>query len=61
MNLDDQLARHLAKSPAIHPTAFIAPSADVIGDVTLGAESSVWFQTVLRADIHRIVIGPRSN
>ena len=33
----------------------------MIGDVTLAEESSVWFQTVLRADINRIVIGPRSN
>jgi carbonic anhydrase/acetyltransferase-like protein (isoleucine patch superfamily) len=39
----------------------VAPGAAIIGDVTLGEESSVWFQTVLRADINSIVIGPRSN
>src|SRR6185436_12860820 len=61
MNLPDQLARHLDRSPAIHPTAWIAPGADVIGNVTLDEESSVWFQAVLRGDINRIVIGPRSN
>ncbi|HEX8295978.1 MAG TPA: gamma carbonic anhydrase family protein, partial [Chthoniobacteraceae bacterium] len=61
MPLDAQLARHLSRAPAIHPTAWIAPSADVIGDVTLEAETSVWYQAVLRGDIHRIVIGPRSN
>ena len=61
MSLDQQLSRFLGKEPTIHPTAFIAKGADVIGDVTLSAESSVWFQAVLRADIHRIVIGPRSN
>ena len=61
MNLDDQLRQHLDSSPTIHPTAFVAPGAAVIGNVTLAAESSVWFQTVLRADINRIVIGPRSN
>ena len=61
MNLSDRLARFLDTAPAIHPTAFVAPGAALIGDVTLGEGSSVWFQTVLRADINRIVIGPRSN
>ena len=50
-----------ARTPTIHPTAFVAPSADVMGDVTLEEESSVWYQTVLRGDINRIHIGPRSN
>jgi carbonic anhydrase/acetyltransferase-like protein (isoleucine patch superfamily) len=40
---------------------FIAPSADVIGDVTLGDEASIWFQCVLRADKDSITIGDRSN
>jgi gamma-carbonic anhydrase len=61
MTFPDRLARHLDARPAIHPTAFVAPGADLIGDVTLAEESSVWFQTVLRGDINRIVIGPRSN
>ncbi len=61
MNFSDRLARYLDTAPAIHPTAFVAPGAAVIGAVTLGEESSVWFQTVLRADINRITIGPRSN
>ena len=61
MSLDEQLTRFLDKQPTVDPTAFIANGADVIGDVTLAAESSVWFQAVLRADINRIVIGPRTN
>lgn len=61
MTLPDRLARFLGAQPTIHATAFVAPGADVIGDVTLGEESSVWFQCVLRGDINRIVIGPRSN
>jgi carbonic anhydrase/acetyltransferase-like protein (isoleucine patch superfamily) len=61
MNLSAQLQRYLDATPQIHPSAFIAPGADIIGDVTLAEESSVWFQTVLRGDINRIVIGPRSN
>ena len=61
MTLDERLTQFLDIAPVIAPTAFIAPGAVVIGDVTLGEESSVWFQSVLRADIQRIVIGPRSN
>jgi carbonic anhydrase/acetyltransferase-like protein (isoleucine patch superfamily) len=61
MTLPDRLTRYLDAKPNIHPTAFVAPGADVIGVVTLGEESSVWFQAVLRGDINRIVIGPRSN
>ena len=47
--------------PTIHPTAFIAPGAVVLGDTTLGPESSVWFATVLRGDMAPIVIGAQSN
>jgi len=48
-------------SPRIHPTAFIDASAQVIGDVEIGEESSVWMNTVLRGDVHWIRIGRRSN
>jgi carbonic anhydrase/acetyltransferase-like protein (isoleucine patch superfamily) len=51
----------LLRQPQLPVSAFIAPSADVIGDVTLGEDSSVWYQAVVRGDINRIVIGPRSN
>ena len=61
MTFPDRLALHLDARPTIHPTAFVAPGAALIGDVTLAEESSVWFQTVLRGDLNRIVIGPRSN
>ena len=61
MTFPERMARFLEARPSIHPTAFVAPGADLVGDVTLAEESSVWFQTVLRADINRIVIGPRSN
>lgn len=47
--------------PTIDPTAFIAPSADVIGDVTVGPESSVWYGCVLRGDIASITVGSRTN
>ena len=49
------------KTPIIHDTAFIAPGCTIIGDVTIGAGSSIWYNCVLRADVSRIVIGARSN
>lgn len=45
----------------LSPSAFVAPGAVVIGDVSLGDLSSVWYHCVLRADIERIVIGEGSN
>ena len=61
MDFTQRITQHLDGSPRIHPTAFTAANATIIGDVTLGEESSVWFQCALRGDINRIVIGPRSN
>ncbi len=45
----------------IHPTAFIAPTAAVMGEVTIGAESSIWYGAVLRGDMAPIVIGSQTN
>ena len=47
--------------PRVHPTAYIDDSAQVIGDVEIGDESSVWMCVVIRGDVHRIRIGRRSN
>ena len=47
--------------PRVHPTAFVDDSAQVIGDVEIGEESSVWMLVVIRGDVHRIRIGRRSN
>ena len=47
--------------PDIAPDAFIAPSADVIGRVTIGEKSSIWFNCVVRGDVYTIDIGKRSN
>ena len=47
--------------PRVHETAYVDPSAQVIGDVQLGEESSVWMNVVLRGDVHRITIGRRTN
>jgi carbonic anhydrase/acetyltransferase-like protein (isoleucine patch superfamily) len=47
--------------PRVHPTAFIADGAHVIGDVQIGAQSSIWFNTVVRGDMYYIRIGDRTN
>ena len=49
------------KTPQIDDSAFIAPGCTIIGDVTIGADSSIWYNCVLRADVSRIVIGERTN
>ncbi len=49
------------KVPQIHESAFVAPGARIIGDVIIGPEASVWYNCVLRGDIHRIEVGARSN
>jgi len=47
--------------PQVHPTAFIEASAQVIGDVVIGEESSIWFNAVVRGDVFHIRIGDRTN
>ena len=49
------------KRPAVHPSAFVAPTAAVIGDVEIGEGANVWYHCVLRGDTNFIRIGPRSN
>jgi carbonic anhydrase/acetyltransferase-like protein (isoleucine patch superfamily) len=49
------------KSPQVDPAAFVAPGAQVIGDVAIGPESSIWYNCVLRGDVNRIRIGARTN
>ena len=48
-------------SPLVHPTAFVADNAMVIGDVEIGEDSSVWFGSVVRGDVNYIRIGARTN
>lgn len=48
-------------APQVHPSAYVHSSAQVIGDVHIGAESSIWFGTVIRADVHPVRIGARTN
>lgn len=61
MNLEQRLARHLGRKPDTARAAFVAPNATVLGNVTLGAHSSVWYGCVLRGDINSIEIGEGTN
>ncbi len=47
--------------PKVHPTAFVEASAQIIGDVELAEDVSVWFQAVIRGDVNQIRIGPGTN
>lgn len=47
--------------PCLGEVAYIAPSADIIGDVSLGAGCTVWFHATIRADVARVTIGERTN
>ncbi|MEV2211829.1 gamma carbonic anhydrase family protein [Streptomyces sp. NPDC050997] len=49
------------REPKIHEESFVAPTASVIGDVTLEAGASVWYGAVVRGDVERISVGARSN
>lgn len=51
----------LNKKPHCPESVFVAPSADIIGDVTFGDESSAWFNVTIRGDVNWIEIGERSN
>ena len=49
------------RTPTIHPTAFVHPEAVIIGDVTVGAEASIWPTAVLRGDSGRVVVGAQTS
>src|ERR1043166_8659423 len=61
MTVQERLAKFLGKTPDIAAAAFVAPNASIMGDVTLGPLSSVWYGCVLRGDINSIVIGEGTN
>ncbi len=47
--------------PKIDPSVYIAPSADIVGDVVIGRDASIWFHVVVRGDVNYIRIGERTN
>ena len=60
-DLEKQLDTFLRQQPKLGEGAYIASTAVVVGDVTLGAHASVWYNAVLRGDINRIMVGDFSN
>jgi carbonic anhydrase/acetyltransferase-like protein (isoleucine patch superfamily) len=60
-SLKTQLDTFLCRKPTLGKDVYIAPGAVVLGDVTIGDHSSIWFNAVLRGDINRIVVGHHSN
>jgi carbonic anhydrase/acetyltransferase-like protein (isoleucine patch superfamily) len=61
VTIHDRLKQHLGKTPDTARALFVAQNASIMGDVTLGAQSSVFYGAVLRGDIARIVVGEGSN
>ena len=55
------LRQYRSVAPTVHPSAFVDQSAQVIGDVHIGQESSVWMNVVVRGDVNYIRIGDRTN
>jgi carbonic anhydrase/acetyltransferase-like protein (isoleucine patch superfamily) len=60
-DLDSQLDQFLRRQPTLGEGVYLASTAIVVGDVTLGAHSSVWYHAVLRGDINYIKIGHHTN
>src|SRR5438128_640273 len=59
--VEKQLDKFLRQKPRLGQDVYVARGATVVGDVTLGDFSSVWYNAVLRGDINRIVIGHHTN
>ena len=55
------LSRPMFHAELVDPTAFIAPGAQVVGEVVIGPQSSIWFNAVLRGDVEPIRIGRQTN
>lgn len=59
--LDPQLDTFLRRQPRLGRKVYLASNATVLGDVTIGDHSSVWYHTTVRGDINRIVVGHHTN
>ena len=59
--LSSMIRAYAGRTPAIPSSCYVDPSAQIIGDVVLGEQASVWMHAVVRGDVHSIRIGARSN
>ncbi|PYI54902.1 gamma carbonic anhydrase family protein [Paenibacillus flagellatus] len=55
------LHKYKESYPSVHPSVFVAPGVQLIGDVTIGEQCSIWYNAVLRGDLAPIRIGARTN
>ncbi|SFH32107.1 Carbonic anhydrase or acetyltransferase, isoleucine patch superfamily [Desulfotomaculum arcticum] len=58
---ENQLISYGARTPKLHATVFVAPGAKIIGRVEIGANSSVWYNVVIRGDVDEVTIGAGTN
>lgn len=61
MKNEKQLFPYLNTFPSIDDSVFLAPGVKIIGDVNIGADSSIWYNSVIRGDVHYIKIGEMTN
>ena len=61
MTFQERLEKYLSRTPQVDPTAWVANSAEVMGDVRIGPKACVLYQCVLRGDIEKIVVGEGTN
>ncbi len=61
MNNEDKIFQYLELNPEIDESVFLAPGVKIIGDVKIGAGSSIWYNTVVRGDVNYIRIGKKTN
>jgi gamma-carbonic anhydrase len=59
--MSEQLDGKQFGTPSVHKTVFVAPGVSIIGDVQIGEKASIWFNSILRGDVQRIVVGARTN
>ena len=59
--MSEQLQAQQFGTPSVHKTVFVAPGVCIIGDVQIGEKASIWFNSILRGDVQRIVVGARTN
>lgn len=61
LNIENKLFPYLDLYPKIHPSVFLAEGVKIVGDVEIGEFSSVWYNTVIRGDVHYVKIGEYTN
>lgn len=61
INKEQQLFPYWDLCPSLHSTVFLAPGVKIIGDVQIGKYSSIWYNSVIRGDVHYIKIGDHTN